>query len=203
MGHCSFLVIRWGGYVAFAVARRLLALDRQVGLLGILDTNLAFNEQGGLRVGGHDRAAERARILNGLRQGKVSEPLAEFAARRLIGPRWSPLLRALARFPHARLPGELGFYLHEHLRARMLTDLVARLRPAPREANVLRGVPVVVFRAREQERPAAPDLGWCPFCPDLHVLDVDGGHHTMLDSPYLDGLVARVQHALDNLSVVT
>lgn len=182
-----------GGHVGFAAVQRLRAMGRTVGLLGILDTNLSEHPHSGFRTGRHDSAAERARILRGLRTGEAAAPVAEFAARRLLGPRWSPVLRTLARHRHARLPGELGFHLHDRLRARRLLELVGPLRPGAQDAGALAGVPVCVFRAREQEWLAAPDLGWRRYCPEVRLVAVDGGHHTMLDPPHLDGLVHAVR----------
>lgn len=190
-----------GGCVAVAVARRLLAIGRDVALLGILDTDLGAGGLGGARASGHDRAAERARIVLGVRTGRAAEPLAEYAARRLTGPRWAPVLRTLARFPHARLPGELGFYLHERLRARMLAEFAATLREDMYRAIPLAGgkfvdVPVVVFRAGEQARATVADLGWRALFPGASVVPVAGGHNTMFDPPHLDGLVAAVLRAI-------
>lgn len=192
-GELRLLGYSVGGHLGFAITQRLRRLGRTVGLLGILDTNLAEHPDSGFRTERHDRAMERARILSGLRAGEAAAPVAEFAARRLLGPRWSPVLRTLARHRHARLPGELGFHLHDRLRARRLLELIGPLRPGVRDTGVLAGVPVCVFRANEQERHAAPDLGWRHFCPDARVVAVDGGHHTMLDPPHLDGLVRAVR----------
>jgi len=182
-----------GGYLGFAATRRLRQRGRTVRLLGILDTNLSEHPHSGFRTEMHDRATERAHILRGLRAGAAAAPVAEFAARRLLGPRWSPVLRTFARHRHARLPGELGFHLHDRLRARRLLELIRPLRPGERDANALSGVPVCVFRANEQQWYAAPDLGWRHFCPEARVVAVDGGHHTMLDPPHLDGLVRAVR----------
>jgi len=182
-----------GGYLGFAATRRLRQRGRTVRLLGILDTNLSEHPHSGFRTAAHDRATERSRILRGLRAGAAAAPVAEFAARRLLGPRWSPVLRAFARHRHTRLPGELGFHLHDRLRARRLLELIGPLRPGACDAGALSGVPVCVFRANEQQWHAAPDLGWRHFCPEARVVAVGGGHHTMLDPPYLDGLVVAVR----------
>lgn len=192
-GELRLLGYSVGGHVGFAAARRLRRMGRAVGLLGILDTNLSEHPHSGFRTERHDRATERARILRGLRAGEAAAPVAEFAARRLLSPRWSPLLRTLARHRHARLPGELGFHLHDRLRARRLLELIGPLRPDGRDAGALADVPVCIFRANEQERHAAPDLGWRHVCPEARVVAVDGGHHTMLDPPHLDALVRAVR----------
>jgi len=140
-----------------------------------------------------------------MRGGKMAHSLALFIldgfARHLVSVRWAPLLRLTARLGRAPLPGRLGFHLNRRLNRYLMVEMVRRQRV--RMAGSIKELlaPTVLFRSSAHPAGSAEDLGWRPLCPNLSIVPVDGGHHTMFDPPHLERLAERftvsMQHAVD------
>ncbi len=124
-------------------------------------------------------------------KGPVCSGIASYLSRWFSGTARPWRFQFVLHACRARLPGDFGFYLHWHIRRRVLSHLVkawwARIAsPMPQ----LR-MPVALFRSKEH-RPGTPDdLGWGEIFPNLTVVAVDGDHYTMFDSPNLEALSAR------------
>jgi acyl transferase domain-containing protein/thioesterase domain-containing protein/acyl carrier protein len=192
-----------GGHIAYATATALLAAGRSVAYLGIIDQR--FSKDSIDRNPGRGpatRSNELQRLMAAVQHGEWADELSCAVARRLIGPRWAPLLRLAARYPHAPLPGDLGFYFPWRLSMYLLTEMVRRWHmdlAAGSPEPLL--IPTVLFRSKAYPAGTAADLGWRRLCPNLTILPVDGGHTTMFDPPYLDPLsrmfTASVLHAME------
>ena len=173
-----------GGKIAYAVAIALLAAGRNIGFLGILDTDI-------LQDGRELVPGEWQRVIESVRRGQGSERLAAYVSRLLTYPPRPSLLRLAARFCRARLSGDFGFYLHWHIRRQLLTQLVrawwARLTPPLLHLSA----PAVLFRSTQHSADAPEDLGWREICPSVTTVAVGGRHDTMFESPNLEPLCAH------------
>lgn len=170
-----------GGKIAYAVALALLSAGRTIAFFGILDTDISSDEPAPGRWQRFTAAVRRGESMSGI-ASYLSRWLAK--APRALG------LSMVLRVCRARLPGDFGFYLHWHIRRRVLSHLVkswwAQIAgPLPQ----LRG-PATLFRSSEHRADAAADLGWHRICPEITAVAVGGDHYTMFDPPNLDPLCA-------------
>jgi thioesterase domain-containing protein len=188
-----------GGEIAHAVASALSASGRSVAFLGILDTNIAAAEGADAPAQPFSRRREIRALVQAMRRGDAADELALMAARRLLSPRWKPLLRLVARSHRFTLPYDFGFYLNRRLRMPILVDLVrAGVRQTP-TAQPLH-IPAVLFRSLERGPDAPEDLGWRKLCPDITVMPIAGGHNTMFDPPNLEPLSRRFVSAFQTIT---
>ncbi len=185
-----------GGHVAFGAARALAASGREIGFLGILDTNTAVRPQPVARGPAPIRALRYMRweihnLARAARRGEATDKMGEMAARFLARPGKVRRLRLAARLRHMPLPASFAMFVNIYLRE----ELQARLLRAW-QANTSHGspplhAPVVLFRSEEHAPDEPADLGWRALCPRLRVTNVSGGHKSMLRAPYVDDLCAR------------
>ena len=188
-----------GGEIAHAVAAALSASGRSVAFLGILDTNIAAAEGADAPAQPFSRRREIRALVQAMRKGDVADELALMAARRLLSPRWKPVLRLVARSHRFTLPYDFGFYLNRRLRMPILVDLVrAGVRQTP-SAQPLH-IPAVLFRSLERGPDVPEDLGWRKLCPDITVMPIAGGHSTMFDPPNLEPLSRRFVSAFQTIT---
>lgn len=186
----------FGGFVATAVAIRLQAMGRKVTFLGLIDTPSAPGPD--LPTGSKLRAelAGRGVMQQALREQRLQDIAALFAAEFLCRPALKPLLRILAstkvQWPLPfRFRFSLSAWLRNFLRSRMLRrgfpTGVLKL-----NSNVL----VVLFRAAEQHTAMASDYGWSACCRDFQVVDVPGSHHGIFEAGNRQVLAREFRNAV-------
>jgi acyl-coenzyme A synthetase/AMP-(fatty) acid ligase/thioesterase domain-containing protein len=185
----------FGGAVAAALAARLCAEGRHVAFLGILDTNATP------QADPDDLPLPRAslrwtrRLIHGLTRGNWPACLAEFlahhaahkASTRLLPPLLRLNLGAVAGWPSVL---RLSFAFHGWMRI-LLRLAVLRAWQAEFAANPSPLPAPVLFRSEAHPAEAPEDLGWGHACPDLRIVHVRGGHHSMLDAPNRDELCTK------------
>jgi acyl-coenzyme A synthetase/AMP-(fatty) acid ligase/thioesterase domain-containing protein len=183
-----------GGKIAYAVALALLSGGRTIGFLGILDTDISSDEP---------EPGRWHRFTAAVRRGESMSGIASYLSRWLSkAPR--PLSMWLVlRVCRARLPGDFGFYLHWHIRRRVLAHLVKtwwaqNASPLPQ----LR-VPATLFRSMEHRTDAPADLSWSRICPEVTTVAVGGDHYTMFDPPNLEPLCGCFTASVKQTAVST
>jgi thioesterase domain-containing protein len=183
MGHS------WGGIVAYAAALTLLQMGRPVKFLGMLDADatpgLVPRPMPRLREG-----ARWARLAKDIGAGEWRGLLRRVFRVSFFGkPATKRMLRRLALRPHFKLPVLLNYHLQQvinfSLRAQLSKGWRSQLGAAPL------AVPCFVFRATDDPGNEPVDLGWGPYCANVTVIPVAGGHLTMLDGPNRTLLCAR------------
>lgn len=203
-----------GGVIAYEMARQLKAAGERLQLIAIFD---AANPLARKRSGRFSR--ERARRLGEMFSGARKEQS------RWLGRAWflaKALSRKLASFTAWQVSSQAR-RLTIRARFHLLHSLLARRAPWPAylprltvrdiydaaEAHyvpgVLRDAGVVLIRARSGEGGDTPyreiyvdeTLGWSSVAPGIEVIDVEGGHSSMLQEPFVESLasalIARLQ----------
>ncbi len=177
-----------GGSLAFAAARKVKRLGRDVRLLCIFDADVT-------RPGDMDGAEGKsvrhlywdvAALGAAFRRRHVWEPLANFIVQTLNRPHRGDLLRRATWLRHARLPDELAYYLNRYMREEVhgRTHYRWRVRAASGPPTE---IPAVLFRS-EQGGPDSSDdeaMGWRVLCPGIRIVRVSGTHDTMWRPPNL------------------
>jgi acyl-coenzyme A synthetase/AMP-(fatty) acid ligase/thioesterase domain-containing protein len=192
-----------GGQVALAVAARLHACGRQIEHVLILDSTAIGSAIGS--AGGEARTAsfeppptrrqEFAEWRAARRRGEGAFALAHIATRRLVSPRWAPLLRWLARHRRSVLRGRIDFYISFHLHRSWLAQLASEWRARLTQVPWL-PAPITLFRTDHGADLAAWDTAaWRVHSPRVTVVPVGGDHFTMFDPPHLADLCARFRGA--------
>lgn len=198
-----------GGVIAYEMARQLKAAGELVQLVAILDAArpLARKRSGRL-------SKERARRLGEMLSGARKEQS------RLAGRAWfltKALSRKLASFTAWQVTSRMR-RLAMRARFRLLHSLLLRRAPWPAylprltvrdiydsaEARYLPGslrdAGVVLIRARTGEGDDTPHrevyvdetFGWSSIAPGIEVIDVEGGHSSMLQEPYVESLASAL-----------
>ena len=185
----------FGGIVAAAVAARLQDAGYAVCFLGLIDIEAkpGNDDASGATRPPMTRLQELTGFLVALRQGEGAGKLAYVVSRRLISPRWKPLLRFYARIPRRWLRGKFAVYLDRDL-------LFWHLRPLLRQwAGVRETLPPLqaaafLFRTAQHDEHAPHHLGWNQLCPNLTVVSIPGTHLSVMEAA-LPGLCAAFQQA--------
>src|SRR5262249_7812983 len=99
------------------------------------------------------------------------------------------LLRRIDRLL-VSLPGATAFAFRLELLARLRSTFLQRWTVDPLE------VPATLFRSDEWSVDA-PDHGWGSLCKQMLVLPVRGGHRSLLNPEFRDGLCARFLQAVE------
>ncbi len=179
----------FGGAIAAAVARHLDAQGHTIGLLAILDGDVAWFQ--GPRRGGTVRLTpwQQARSMRWAWQsGRLAEYLGRVSAESLAR-RHTWLLPWLAkRERYKRLPGDFAFYLNLHLLMQILpgTDRSGLSRAMVVDAPLR--VPVGVFRTPEHDSGRPDDLGWSALFQPATVRFIAGTHEGVFAPTIIDGL---------------
>jgi thioesterase domain-containing protein len=185
----------YGGDVAFAATARLIGLQRHVGFLGILDTDLR-------RV--VDAAALRRnlgfiphfrQVLSDVPHDRISIGIGfVFAkcARELFG--LERMLR-YRRVWHPLLSARIGFAFHRRIRTILRLRAQWQWHHDAVPASI--AVPTALFRSGAAD--ASADMGWRERCPNLSVLPVGGDHRSMLDVPHRAALCSSFAEAVEGL----
>lgn len=191
-----------GGHVAFGAARVLAANGRDISFLGILDTSAAMRPPLVVRGRAPVRVLRQLRweihnLMQSARRGLAAERLAQVTAEFLARRRKGQRLRLAARILRLPLPSSLRVRLNMFLREEMQAQLLRAWQTAPSRHLCQADVPVVLFRSEEHTLDEPKDLGWGVLCPNLRVVDIAGGHKSMLSPPYVDDLAAALDAELE------
>lgn len=206
-----------GGLISYEIARQLVASGEQVGLLAFLDAAPPTAKKRSTVSAGRLR-----RFADSVQQLKSRGPLSTL---RLLGSKIVNAARyeREARVARARAAGAVWLQRHVFKNGqawpKALPTAAAREVFARAEAEfqpgVLRDVNAVLFRASvgyaadraaygaEDDRPfrellVAPDFGWQPLLErTLRVIDVPGGHSSMLRQPHAQVLAARILELIE------
>lgn len=196
-----------GGLIAYGTAAVLLARGRTLGYFSVIDQLFSRGTiDRAPDAGPKTRRAEFDRFINAFRNGEWADEIACAISRRLIGPRWEPLLRTAARsrLGPAHWPGSLGFYMPYRLSMYLITEMVRRWHVQMAESPQTLPIPTVLFRSNAYPVGTPADLGWRKLCPDLTIIPIDGGHTSMFDPPNLEPLVRKftgsVRHAMEAMA---
>ncbi|MBX9602037.1 MAG: SDR family NAD(P)-dependent oxidoreductase [Bryobacteraceae bacterium] len=215
MGGSSF-----GGLVAYEMAQQLIAAGQRVGVVALFDTfgpgyprqlrtvgrirrvwnrwlfRLSLHSTNLRLLEPEDRRAYLQRVAaNAVKMFRRSM----LRGRRSLQDRWrwmrlSPALRRQFALTGEDYSAGLGIDVPAHLvRLQEGGIRAAELyRPAPLDA------PVILFRATDQPRNAAPDPtnGWQPYLPKLKVIDVPGHHGAIIRNPRAAVLASLLRSAL-------
>ena len=139
------------------------------------------------------RLQELSGFLVALRQGEGAGKPGGVVSRRLISPRWKPLVALYARIPRRWLRGRFAIYLDRDL-------LFWHFRPLLRQwAGVRETLPPLqaaafLFRTAQHDKHAPHHLGWSGLCPNLTVLSIPGTHLSVMAAA-LPALCAAFQQA--------
>ena len=198
-----------GGVIAYEMALQLSRAGESLALVALLD---AATPQAPLR-----RLSVLKKSLADARNRKRSTLLGQ--GRLIVGAVLRPLVGAIVR-EGERWWVRARFQLLDQLLARKLrwpTHIPALLPVKIYESAAARYVPkplcnvsVVLVRARRQslvidDSPyrfiyADEKLGWGAIIQGLAVVDVDGGHMTMLQEPFVEALAAALMTHLNHQS---
>jgi thioesterase domain-containing protein len=186
-GPIELLGMSIGGHFCYALALELRARGRQVAGVCLIDSFMV--RDAGLRAGWVRRAVQD--LLEPLRRGSVREFLRHLAAKfyraflRLAGARLAGLLRQ-------RSGGIRDPLLESEVSMRLLLRETAPwlgrldLDPVP-----LNG-PVALLRT---PLTGGDDAAWRRRCPDIRILEVQGGHQTLFEPEFVAGLRAAFNAA--------
>ncbi len=171
----------FGGIVAFAVAQRMRGLGLVVGFLGLLDIEArpGNDDATGATRPAMTRAQELVGFLAAVRRGEGAGRMAYVVSRRLVSPRWKPLLRLYSRIPRWTLPGKFGNYLDRDL-------LFWHFRPLLRQWAAVRDAasPIdaasFLFRTTQHDAALPDHLGWASLCRRLMVVRLPGTHLSLV-----------------------
>jgi acyl transferase domain-containing protein/thioesterase domain-containing protein/NAD(P)-dependent dehydrogenase (short-subunit alcohol dehydrogenase family)/acyl carrier protein len=171
-----------GGVVAYELAQRLRAAGEEVPLLVLLDTfhpattprKITMSERMGRLL------AEGPRYLS--RQGKLK-------VSRHLGELSTELKMLFYTSNDMPLPLEL----RNHRLFNAFRDAASKYRPRPYDGAVL------LFRARmidEIYSHMGPALGWRELIPNLEIIEVPGGHDSLVLEPNVQVLTAQLARAI-------
>lgn len=203
-----------GGVIAYEMARQLKAAGDRVQFVAIFDAAKPLARKRSGRF-----SKERARRFGAMLSGARKEQS------QWLGRTWfltKALSRKLASFTAWQVTSRLQ-RLTMRMRFRLLRSLLARQEPWPpylprltvrdiydsAEAHyapgALHDAGVMLIRARSGEGADTPyreiyvdeTLGWSSVAPAIEVVDVDGGHSSMLQEPFVESLaralIAKLQ----------
>ncbi|GAB4501493.1 MAG: amino acid adenylation domain-containing protein [Anaerolineales bacterium] len=190
-GPYHFCAFSAGGVVIFEMARQLRAAGEEVGLAALFDAYAPDYPQllPGTSAAQYKLSVHRNTLrLHGF-FGQVNY-LWRRASKRL-GKIFSAISSALLKFFHLPLPR----LAHYNEIARLVDEAGSAFRPQPYAGEIL------LYRASIQPENIVPDesLGWGKYVSNLRIVDVEGTHNSIMKSPHLDALAARLLAELDAL----
>jgi thioesterase domain-containing protein/acyl carrier protein len=197
-------LIGWsfGGMIIFEMAHQLLAQNRSVGLVGLLDAN---NLPPAVRSRRERLRRQKKFVKNVVRTHlerlnqehlenwpRVLATFARFFADYVSGAGWRELYRLYASILKRKLPR----FLREFI-LRVGPRRFKRAYPNTGEHYTPKPYPgkLVLFWA-QGKRGARPLEGWSHLAKEMDVVPVPGDHYTMLDEPDVKVLAEEITKAL-------
>jgi len=172
----------FGGFVASEVARRLIALNRRVSFVGLIDTHFGFRLQ---------LQQSRLAMVGSLVRKILLEPaslevtVVKFLARRSA----FTILRRLGELA-TRLPAKAAFRCQYHLNYHLRVQAMYRWAVQPVDA------PIYVFRTDEFPESSVRS-SWGPLARHLEVISVGGTHLSILRPPAREHLCRQFLKAVN------
>lgn len=184
-----------GGLIALETARNLRALNRRLGVVGLIDTLVAER---------HWPLGVRARFLWARSKARLHTLI------NVHGERRADALRNFLRPLRNRILGALfirpvfasAYQPDLDIRLKTVVDrlLVANETYVPHPVDF----PLVLYRAsRGIENSIDVAEIWRPMTPKLEVVEVDGTHGNMMRPPLVSGLAAKISARLNGLDANT
>jgi hypothetical protein len=118
----------------------------------------------------------------------ATEQFALLTAKFLVGRGKARRSRLAARIRKIPLPSSFAMYLNMCLREELQEQLLDAWQATSSLHHCQADVPAVLFRSQEHTPDEPADLGWGVLCPNIRVVNVAGGHKSMLSPPYVDEL---------------
>ena len=186
----------FGGDVAFAAATGLLRLERRIGFLGILDTDLqAVDAEAALSSNrGFFRSFREVMRTPHDRASITIGFLLAKCARDMFGLEY--LLRSRVR--PALLPNRIVFAFHRRIRT--IQRLQAQWQWHRSTSPIPISTPAVLFCSGRGKASSSVDRGWRTRCPGIMIEQVGGDHRSMLDPPHRAALCAQFAQSVERLS---
>ena len=182
---CLMVGTSFSGFVAWETARRLTAVGRRVGFLGLIDSRLVEQPSGFFQ-----------RVRNVFtREWWRSEYFARL--RRPIMRIFIVTARSVAMYFPLSVLGQIDrlvMLLPQKASFEFRLALVSQLRAKSLRKDLLRplGVPTVLFRSDEYAT-GFPDHGWNRLCDQLVVVPIRGSHVSMNSEELCATLVQMVE----------
>jgi amino acid adenylation domain-containing protein len=191
-----------GGFVAWAVAKRLAATAQPVDVLCIIDSNVGnlfqVTEPGRPISGMFRRLHALATALRTRDGAEAFKMLGEVIGYRLAHR--PALLRVLAKFRHLRLPSALRYWLRlflcGELQIRMVDSWKMQWGAGPQPLDCRK---VVLFQAAEDQPDTPPGLGWAALCGALETEKIEGDHMSLLNKRDPNSLHSKLPKVLAGL----
>jgi acyl-CoA synthetase (AMP-forming)/AMP-acid ligase II/thioesterase domain-containing protein/acyl carrier protein len=171
----------FGGFVAVEVARRLIALNRRVTFVGLIDTLL------GLHIERPQTSSTKALSL-ARKIFRDPASLEVTVLKYLTRKSAFGILQRLGELA-VRLPAEAAFRFYYHLNYHLRVQALYRWAPQPVDA------PTYLFRTNEFPLSAAHC--WEPFAKPLEIISVGGMHFTILRPPAREELCQQFLRAVN------
>jgi thioesterase domain-containing protein len=196
-----------GGVIAYEMSLQLSRAGESIGLLALLEAatpqvpmrRLLTTKKDFSKMLAESRSKGRLVVAAGVLRVSV------MTLARKIGYQWDRCsLRARFYLLHQVLKRRLPWprYIRELSAIEICESAGARYVPKP-----LCDAPVVLVQARRRSimfddtpfRMLYTDekLGWGPLVNNLTVIDVDGGHSTMLQEPFVEGMAAALMRCIN------
>jgi thioesterase domain-containing protein len=182
----------FGGLVAWAVARAMVASGRQTIVLGLIDA-LASKKLDGMTGNG---AGRWARLVQGVRRGQTDEQIARILASVLYRRRSTWMLRVFMRlyrlglFPSMLRLMDLNLQMQHHLI--LVRECTARMSASDERL----WYPIALFKCSSRNAGEGADLGWGRYVPKLRVVTIAGDHESILRPPNTNQIAAELMTML-------
>ena len=171
----------FGGFVAMEVARRLVAMNRRVTFVGLIDTLLGYHIE---------RPQTSSTKAIGLLRKVFLDPasLEVTVLKFLVRRKAFGMLRRLGKWA-IHLPANAAFKFHYYMNYHLRVEAMYRWVPQPVDA------PVYLFRT--DELPVSAARSWDPIAKQLEVISVGGKHFTILRPPAREALCRQFLKAVN------
>jgi thioesterase domain-containing protein len=169
-----------GGHFGYAAALRLQALGREIGGFCAIDSFMVKSE--GRSAGWKGRAlAEALELIRKRQWGKIVEFLgSKFwrALLRLEQGRLSPLMRRFSSTANGSKVSAIDSVLERELFMRVLLRMTAPWLATLDQNPAALKAQAVLLRTPQT---TADDPAWLRRCPNMNILEVAGGHHSLFE----------------------
>ena len=191
-GPIHLMAVSLGSYMAFELARQLKESGREVGLLAFFDA---------AGPGGRGQVSGWRRIVAHLRRARYT---GWGYPAQILRNRIHNLRNTIASRQIKRVSNDGETHAPKTVFEFIASNELAVQQYTPRPLDV----PITIFRAEsdfmDTAETKASGLGWAPVAQaGYEVIDVPGGHLSMLQPPNITTLAARMQDALDRFPAQT